>query len=65
MKTKRIINGVIWAAICIVLCTGVTIEWYSQGCGASSLIAAIAMYTICTAAIGFCIDQTIRDRANN
>lgn len=62
MKTKRIINGVIWATICIVLCTGVTIEWHSQGCEVSSLIAAIAMYTICTAAIGFCIDQTIRGK---
>lgn len=62
MKTKRIINAVICAAICIVLCTGVAIEWHAQGCGASSLIAAIAMYTICTAAIGFCIDQTIQGK---
>lgn len=62
MKTNRIINAAIWAAICIVLCTGVTIEWYSRGCEASSLIAAIAMYTICTAAIGFCIDQTMQGK---
>lgn len=65
MKTKRIINAALWAAITLTICAMVVVEWYSQGCGASSLIAAIAMYTICTAAIGFCIDQTIRDRANN
>lgn len=65
MKTKRIINAVIWAAITLTICTMVVVEWHAQGCGASSLIAAIAMYTICTAAIGFCIDQTIQDRANN
>lgn len=62
MKKKRIINAVIWVSITLAICTMVLIEWYSQGCGASSLIAAIAMYTICTAAIGFCIDQTIQGK---
>ena len=62
MKKKRIINAAIWAAITLAICAMVVVEWHAQGCGVSSLIAAIAMYTICTAAIGFCIDQTIQDK---
>lgn len=62
MKTKRIINAVIWAAITLAVCTMVVIEWHAQGCGVSSLIAGIAMYTAVNAAIGFGIDQTIQGK---
>lgn len=62
MKKKRIINAAIWAAITLTICTMVVIEWHSQGCGASSLIAAIAMYTSVNAAIAFGIDRTIQGK---
>lgn len=62
MKTKRIINAVIWAAITLTICAMVVVEWYAQGCGVSSLIAGIAMYTSVNAAIAFGIDQTIQGK---
>ena len=62
MKTKRIINAVIWAAITLAICTMVVIEWHAQGYGVSSLIAGIAMYKAVNAAIAFGIDQTIQGK---
>ena len=62
MKTKRIINAVIWAAITLIICVMVVIEWHAQGCGVSSLIAGIAMYIAVNVAIAFGIDQTIQGK---
>ena len=53
MKTARLINAAIWAAIGIALTTYVCIEWHRQGCGWNSLWAAIAFYG------GFCLCSTV------
>ncbi len=62
MKTKRIINAAIWSAVSIATCIGVCLQWHAQGCGAESLIAAIAYYTACPAALAFTIDAAIQGK---
>lgn len=62
MKTKRIINAAIWAAISISICIMVCVQWHAQGCGIESMIAAIAFHTCVPFAIGYTIDAAIQGK---
>lgn len=61
MKTKRLINAAIFAAIAIILITYVCFEWNKQGCETESLFAAIGMYGSCLTGVWITIDQTIKE----
>ena len=65
MKTARLINAAIWAAIGITLTTWVCIEWHKQGCGWDSQWVAIAFYG--TFSICFClfVDEHIKEHYQN
>ena len=62
MKTKRIINGAFWATLSLATCIGTCVYWHNAGCGWESLIAAIAYYTACPAAIWATIDAAIQGK---
>lgn len=57
----RIINGIIWATIAIVLIVYVCIEWHKNGCGWESLAVMIVMYGSCLGGLWFASDQTIKE----
>lgn len=62
MKKARVINGIVWAVMTIGVMAMVVVEWYAQGCGIGSLIAAIVFYAATGAGLWACIDQTIQGK---
>ena len=58
----RIINGVIWATIAVVLITYCAIEWHKSGCGWETLACMIGFYGACMFGVWCTIDQTIKER---
>lgn len=61
-KRTRIINGCIAVAIAIAISTLTIVEWKSQGCMTSSLIAGLAMYNGIIAALWNCVDAFIKEK---
>jgi uncharacterized membrane protein YbaN (DUF454 family) len=61
MTRARKINAIICIAIAVAICVGVTKVWHSNGCEVESLIIGCIMYTGIISAIGFTIDQTIKE----
>ena len=61
MKRARIINAIAHAIIAVTICVWVSIEWYNKGCEPKCLVIACLMYTSMLTAIGFTIDQTIKE----
>lgn len=47
LKAARIAHLVIWSVLALVLIISVCKVWWANGCGVSSLIAAIAFYGAC------------------
>ena len=60
MKTKRIILGAACATAFTALVACVCVVWYKQGCGLYSLLAAIAFYGSCGAAVWEVFDAAIK-----
>lgn len=57
----RIITGIIFAVIAIILIVYVCIEWNKNGCGWKSLACMIAMYGSCLGGLWYSADQTIKE----
>lgn len=53
LKAARIAHLVIWSVLALVLIISVCKVWWANGCGVSSLIAAIAFYG--AACAGLCL----------
>ena len=53
LKAARIAHIAIWTVAALVVIISVCKVWWANGCGASSLIAAIAFYGACCT--GLCI----------
>lgn len=53
LKAAKIAHLVIWSVLALVLIISVCKVWWANGCGASSLIAAIAFYGACCT--GLCL----------
>lgn len=61
MKIARIINAIVWTALLITICIMVAIQWHEQGCEIKCLVVGCLTYTCMITAIGFTIDQTIKE----
>lgn len=55
MKTARLINAAIWAAICIALIVGVCSNWI----GRDSIAVGVVCYTFCCVCFCLFFDQHI------
>ena len=55
MKTLKIINGIVWAFIAIVLDCMVVYYWNQMGCPVKSLVLGVIQYTAFCACFWFCI----------
>jgi hypothetical protein len=64
MTRARKINAIVWIALAVAVCIGVTIVWHSNGCEIKSLVIGCLMHSSMMAAIGFTIDQTIKEYQN-
>lgn len=53
LKAARIAHLVIWSVVALVLTISVRKVWWANGCGVSSLVAAIAFYG--AACAGLCL----------
>ena len=53
LKAARIAHIAIWTIIALLIIVSTCKVWWANGCGASSLIAAIAFYG--TACVGLCL----------
>jgi hypothetical protein len=53
LKAERIAHIAIWTVIALLIIVSTCKVWWANGCGASSLIAAIAFYGSCC--IGLCL----------
>ena len=53
LKVARIAHIAIWTVIALLIIVSTCKVWWANGCGASSLIAAIAFYGACCA--GLCL----------
>lgn len=62
IKAARGIVGSVFGADAMVLIPYVCVEWYQQGCGWGSLVAAIAFYGGSLFAIWFTIDQSLQGK---
>ncbi|MDY2942937.1 MAG: hypothetical protein SOT07_04490 [Paludibacteraceae bacterium] len=62
MKTRRIVNMVIWALVALVLIALVCVEWHKQGCAWQSLAMGAAWYGALS--IGGCVlvDDILKER---
>ena len=55
MKKAKIINGIVWAVIAIVLDCMVWYYWQQMGCPVKSLVLGVIQYTAFCACFWFCI----------
>lgn len=62
MKTAKIINGVFWAIIAIVLNIMVCYYWNLQGCETKSLVLGCIVFTAFCAALWFTVHEYLRER---
>ena len=53
LKAARIANLAVWTVIALLIIVSTCKVWWANGCGISSLVAAIAFYGACCA--GICI----------
>jgi len=53
LKAARIAHIAIWTIIALLIIVSTCKVWWANGCGASSLIAAIAFYGACC--VGLCL----------
>lgn len=55
MKTLKIINGIVWAVIAIVLDCMVWYYWQQMGCELKSLVLGCILYTAFCVCFWYCI----------
>lgn len=65
MKNIRLINGVFFLAIFILVTTLTCISWYNQGGNYCQLLAAALFYGFSCFGIWLTIDDAIRDSQNS
>ena len=53
LKAARIAHLAVWTVIALLIIVSTCKVWWANGCGISSLVAAIALYGACCA--GICI----------
>jgi hypothetical protein len=53
LKAAQIAHLAIWTIIALLIIVGTCKVWWANGCGASSLIAAIVFYGVCCT--GLCL----------
>lgn len=61
-KRFRIVNGSVWVLLLVALVAGVVVEWYRQGCGVGSMVAAIVLYVGLCVGFWFMVDQAIQGK---
>lgn len=61
-KKWRIANGCVWALLAVALVACVVVEWYRQGCGVGSMVAALLLYVGLCVGFWFMADQAIQGR---
>lgn len=62
MKTLKIINGIVWAVIAIVLNIMVWYYWQQMGCPVKSLVLGCIVFTAFCAALWFTVHEDLRER---
>lgn len=62
MKTLKIINGIVWAVIAIVLNIMVVYYWNQMGCPVKSLVLGCIVFTAFCAALWFTVHEYLRER---
>ena len=55
MKTLKIINGIVWSVVAIVLNIMVVYYWNQMGCQVKSLVLACIFYTAFCVCFWYCI----------
>lgn len=65
MKTAKIINGIVWAVIAIVLDCMVVYYWHQMGCGVKSLVLGACQYTLFCVCFWGCIHNHLTERERN
>lgn len=58
----RIANGSVWVLLMVVLVVCVVVEWYRQGCGVGSMVAAIVLYVGLCVGFWFMADRAIQGK---
>ena len=61
MKTLKIINGIVWAVIAIVLNALVVYYWSDMGCSVKSLVLACIAYTAFCACLWYAFHALLKD----
>ena len=61
MKTLKIINGIVWAVIAIVLNAFVVYYWNELGCPVKSLVLACIAYTAFCACLWYAFHALLKD----
>ena len=61
MKTLKIINGIVWAVIAIVLNALVVYYWSDMGCPVKSLVLACIAYTAFCACLWYAFHALLKD----
>lgn len=61
-KVFRIANGCVWVLLMLALVVGVVVEWYRQGCGIGSMVAALVLYVGLCVGFWFMVDQAIQGK---
>ena len=56
---KRNIFRTAWAVVSLALIAFVCVEWYRQGCGVCSLIAAISFYGILSSGLLIAVEDVM------
>ena len=64
MKTLKIINGIVWAVIAIVLNIMVVDYWNQMGCPGKSLVRAGTFYTAFCVCFWLCIHNHFNEVEN-
>ena len=62
MKTLKIINGIVWAVIAIVLNIMVVHYWGAMNCPVKSLVLGCIVFTAFCAALWFTVHEYLRER---
>ena len=64
MKKLKIINGIVWAVIAIVLNVMVVYYWNQMGCPAKSLVLGCIVYTAFCVCFWYAIHNHINEIEN-
>lgn len=65
MKKIKIINGIFWTAITIVLNCIAVYHWFQMGTCVKGIVIGMCMYTAFCACFWFCIHNHLTEREHN